>query len=128
MMRSRLAAMVLIVLGVLLLVASSLLPALLPTRYFWTEEQAREQAAAASRHHQAMYQSANIQSSPEASESDKEHARQEAAAAKARFEHSRAALERAQFWRQTLPNILRWTAAGMATVGVLLYLSGSEPR
>jgi hypothetical protein len=83
MAKSRLAAIVLAVVGMLLLVVSGLLPTMLPTRYFWSEEQAREQSAAASRHHQAKHELEHIHTSPTSSDSAKLHPQQQAAAARA---------------------------------------------
>jgi hypothetical protein len=128
MTKSRLAAIICIVLGIVVLAISSLLPALLPTHMFWTAEEAREQSTAASRLHQMTHEAAHTQESPTASASEKRQAAEELAAARARYEQSRSALDAAQFWRSTVPTVLRWTAAGLSAVGVLTYLSVNEGR
>ncbi len=125
MSKSRPVAISLIVLGLVVLAAASVVPVVLPVRMFWTEEQAREQATAASRLHQATHQTAHIEDSKTASQTDKLQAEQTLQAAQARYEASRAALDRAQFWRLTIPRIMRWTSGGITILGVLIYLSAT---
>jgi hypothetical protein len=123
MTRSQVAAISLILLGIAVLAVSSIITLLLPTSSFWTEEQAREQSAAAARLHQVLHESGHTQISQTASTADKLQAQQELDAARARYQQSKAALEKAQFWRRTVPSVLRWTAGGLSLIGVLIYLS-----
>lgn len=120
-------AVVLLALGACMIIPAALLPRLLPTSTFWTPEQGREHSTASARLHQATLKSAERQDSKSASAADKMQAQQELAAAKARFESSRQALQTAQFWRETLPNYLRWTGLVFAALGgILFFASGKE--
>jgi hypothetical protein len=126
MKKSQLAAVGVILLGMAMLTVATLLPMLLPTSTFWTDEQAQEQATASSRLHQVTHRTAHMQESKTASAADKLQAQQELEAAKARYDASRAALDRAQFWNRRLPSILRWTGSGVALLGVLAYVSATS--
>ena len=59
----------------------------------------------------------------ETHQEEKKHAGQELVAAKERFKSSRNALDSAQFWRLSLPRILRWIGAGIAVLGVLVWIA-----
>lgn len=126
--KSRLVAICFVLLGFVVLAAASIVPILLPSNYFWSEEQAQEQATAASRLHQVTHQAAHTQESKTTSAADKLQAQQELEAAQARYDASRSALDRAQFWRRTVPKILRWTGGGITLLGVLVYLSAGETK
>lgn len=117
------AALSLILLGIATLIVASLIPTLLPTHVFWSSEQAREQATAASRLHQVQGRWALTQQSTTASEADRIHAQQELEAARARFDASREALARAQFWNRRVPSLLRWTGGALTLLGVLAYFA-----
>jgi hypothetical protein len=128
MTKSRVAAVFLIVLGIVALVASTVVPALLPTEAFWSQQQAEEKAIAASRLHQITHEAGHIQDSKTASQAEKQRAQRELAEAKARYQQSQSALDRAQFWRDTVPMALRWSAAGLSAVGLLIYLSAAGDK
>ncbi len=112
-----------VLLGTVLAASAGLLPRLLPQEMFWNEEQAKEQSTASSRLHQMTYEAAQAEISTRNSQADKIQAQQQLEAAQARFDQSRAALEKAQFWRRRVPAMLRWAGGGIALVGVVIYLS-----
>ena len=126
MSKKRVASLIVLSIGVLLLIAASVLPQLLPTETFWTPEQGAEHATASARLHQATLQSAERQESKRATEADRQHAQQELAAARARFESSQAALKRAQYWRETVPRICRYAGIVISAVAALAYFATGE--
>ena len=123
--KSHTAAVSFVVLGLVTFAVSLMASALLPDRLFWTTDQAKEQAISASRLHQTTHETAHVRESPKASEADKVHALQQLEAAQARYDLSRSALDNAQFWRKTVPRILRWAGGAMTAIGVLIYLSAT---
>lgn len=123
MSKTQLIASVLILMGVATIAMAGLVPKLLPRDVFWTEQQAQEQAEAAGRLHQTTFEAAEKEENPQTSSVDRIHAQQQREAAQARFDQSKAALARAQFWRETLPRWLRWGGSGVAVIGIFLWLA-----
>lgn len=126
MTKRRFAAAALILLGFVIAALATLIPLWIPSETYWSEDQAREQAAAASGLHRATHQTAHAQSTDSASSTDKLQAEQQLAAAQARYDASRARLERAQFWRETVPRRARWLGGAIGLVGAIMYLSVSN--
>ena len=128
MSKARVVSLVILGLGLLLLVTASLLPQLLPTSTFWTPEQGAEHATASARLHQTTLQSAEKQDSTKVTEADKVHAQQELSAARARFDASTAALQRAQYWRETVPRACRYVGLVVGCLGALGYFASGDSR
>ena len=117
------AAFVIILTGMLVSVSGAILPSLFPQDALWNETQAKQQSQAAARLHQETFEAAEIQHSKETTQEEKDHAAQELAAAKEKFRVSRQALDEAQFWRLTLPKVIRWLGAGIAAVGAIIWFA-----
>jgi hypothetical protein len=127
MAKSQIPALVLVIVGLLAMLVSASLPHFLPESMFWSAEQAQELSVASSRLHDVTFRTAETLDSGTSSQTDKAQARQELDVARARFDQSREALDKAQSRQNRVPQMLRWGGIGLTLAGLALFaLAGKE--
>ena len=117
-------AIALVLFGLAVLVASFLWPRLVSDDQVWSKQQARDHARASANLHKMTHEAAEAQlnTSP-GNEPHRKRMEAELNEAKASYQSSRAALDRAQRTRHTAATVMRWTGIAFVLAGIGQYLA-----